>query len=332
MLGGLLCAFLLLEGGIRLYYGNNPIWMSPQVAHEVTDYGFRPVPNQSGVFSIDMPVTTNHHGFRDKEWRLASPKKHTRILIVGDSFTFGNGVEQNKIFPSQLEASLGSAEKKYDVFNASAGGWNINEIVGFVTQEGLSLKADILIYAFFYNDYDNGPSQPRQLSSTGRIESRPSWLSWLPYNYIYLLKRSALIWMIRDRVGILFAEKDETTKILDNSIRFDDFSRKDYTNNSIKNLMELSNANDIKFVLAVIPPINSKNPMSFKPEYLSNLSDLVLSHGGYFHDFTDTFFKNSDDIKDLYLWPWDNHLSAKGHKFIADELAQIVTHLDQHQQ
>lgn len=189
--------------GIRLYFGHNPVWISPQVAHESTDYGFRPIPNQKNVFTIDKPVTTNMAGFRDDHWIFNDLEDTYRILIVGDSFTFGNGVNQDEIFSAHLERMLERDNRKFNVLNASAGGWNINEVVGFVQQEASSLQPDCPIYAFFYNDYDNAPSQRRIFSPKGRIDSRPSWLKWLSYEHIYLLKRSALLWMIRDRVGIV---------------------------------------------------------------------------------------------------------------------------------
>jgi len=44
----------------------------------------------------------NRHGLRDEEIRLPKPPQVFRILMVGDSFTFGVGVELHATFTKQL--------------------------------------------------------------------------------------------------------------------------------------------------------------------------------------------------------------------------------------
>src|SRR5262249_11129127 len=48
----------------------------------------------------------NSHGLRDDEIRLPKPPHVFRILLLGDSFTFGVGVELHETFTKQLGALL----------------------------------------------------------------------------------------------------------------------------------------------------------------------------------------------------------------------------------
>ena len=327
---GLTCLTLIflafaLEIGIRVFFGNNPVWKDPQVAHEITPYGFRPIPNQNKVFTIDKEVSTNSFGFRDTEWLKNRVHNELKILLVGDSFTFGNGVSQNKIFPTLLEDSLKRVNVPNEVFNASAGGWNIDEIVGYVYHQGIKLRPDVCVYSFFKNDYQAGPTVgTRSFGQEGRIEGRPNWLKWLPYKYIYLLKRSALVWLLRDRVGILLSKKDETSMLTDNTINFENFSEQYYTNTRILELMNLCNEIKAKFLLAVIPPINSQHPKKITPEYIDNLRQLVTTNGGIFLNLTHAFFEAKPSFRELYLAPWDNHLSPLGHSIVAQKLTKTI--------
>jgi hypothetical protein len=67
---------------------------------------------------FDCAVKINALGFRDREFDL-KPERRARILAVGDSFTYGWGVEANESWPKLLEARLRQAG--YDVEVANLG-------------------------------------------------------------------------------------------------------------------------------------------------------------------------------------------------------------------
>ena len=49
-------------------------------------------------------IQYNRDGFRDREFAIAKPRNIFRILVVGDSQTFGHGIEKlEDTFPKQLE-------------------------------------------------------------------------------------------------------------------------------------------------------------------------------------------------------------------------------------
>jgi lysophospholipase L1-like esterase len=66
---------------------------------------FRLKKNFSGIYA-DKPFTTNSFGYRSPEIAIKKPENAKRVLIVGDSVTFGDGVFGNEIYPSLLEKTL----------------------------------------------------------------------------------------------------------------------------------------------------------------------------------------------------------------------------------
>lgn len=68
-------------------------------------------------------IKTNSFGIRDKEYSLEKPTGTYRIFVVGDSYTFGWGVDNEDIYTEVLEERLnGNGGGKYEVFNLGING------------------------------------------------------------------------------------------------------------------------------------------------------------------------------------------------------------------
>ncbi len=88
----------LMEIGLRAFYGNNPPFLYPQVRHVPAGYRHKFAPNQSDVYTLNKKVETNSFGFSDYDWEMPKPEGRVRIMIIGDSLTFGNGVLNDEAY------------------------------------------------------------------------------------------------------------------------------------------------------------------------------------------------------------------------------------------
>ena len=71
-----------------------------------------------------------------------------RIIALGDSVTFGLGVQSTDAWPAVLESRLGDVE----VFNLAMCGWDIEQSVSLATGELEAWQPDLVIWGNFPND------------------------------------------------------------------------------------------------------------------------------------------------------------------------------------
>ena len=103
-------------------------------------------------------VVTNSIGLRaDRE--IAAPKdpSTTRILMLGDSVTFGFGVAQHETTSAQLESLLNGSGRRVEVLNAGVGNYNTAMQVEAYLQRQRSLGPDLVVLNFFVNDAEPTP-------------------------------------------------------------------------------------------------------------------------------------------------------------------------------
>jgi hypothetical protein len=96
-------------------------------------------------------IEINSKGLRGAEIDYRKPAGEYRILVVGDSFTFAEQVNQQETFTQRLEDRLNaeSSGPHYRVLNAGSNGWaTANEAV-YLTKEGVRFRPDLVIVALY---------------------------------------------------------------------------------------------------------------------------------------------------------------------------------------
>ncbi|MFQ5473873.1 MAG: SGNH/GDSL hydrolase family protein, partial [Dehalococcoidia bacterium] len=80
-----------------------------------------------GYFAPDGRIVyrMNEHGLRGPSITVEKPPNTFRVLCLGDSFTFGEGVRQHDTYPTRLQALLSQAmpDKTVEVLNAGVRGY-----------------------------------------------------------------------------------------------------------------------------------------------------------------------------------------------------------------
>lgn len=113
---------------------------------------------------FDVGISLNSHGYRTPEF-LVKKAEQFRLLCVGDSFTFGHGVEQEQAWPRVLETHLTEdfASTGIEVINAGYQGcWYPDGYLLYLSRSGFRLEPDLVLIGFFMgNDLDYWPLPPR---------------------------------------------------------------------------------------------------------------------------------------------------------------------------
>jgi len=101
-------------------------------------------------------LTINSTGLRNREVAFEKPAGVGRILVLGDSFAWGQGVADEDTFATILEKSLADSGRKWEVINTAVSGWGTDQEYLYLQQTGFKYAPDIVVVSFYMgNDFEN---------------------------------------------------------------------------------------------------------------------------------------------------------------------------------
>lgn len=178
----LLLAVGVAEGALRLldwqparsgsYLFLNPEWRDategshPMVEeHPTLFWRLRP-----GTTALEGRLSIGSSGYRTPEFDPRPPEGVERVVCIGDSITFGFGIELEDTWPRRLEAESGGA---LEVISAAVPGYTSHQ-GGLVLDQALAWRPDIVIVAFgAFNDWVPAPQlTDDEVDGAGRASLR----------------------------------------------------------------------------------------------------------------------------------------------------------------
>jgi len=118
-----------------------------------SDLGWRNAPEWS-LEEPNLTITINSHGLRGPDRAYAKPEGVRRILILGDSYTFGYGVSDDETYPAFLETKLQAEPGDFQVINMGVNAYGTDQEYLTLLKEGTNYDPDIVVLAFFSeNDF-----------------------------------------------------------------------------------------------------------------------------------------------------------------------------------
>lgn len=258
-------------------------------------------------------IKTNSIGLRDNEIKDVSSYKK-RIIVLGDSMTFGHGVSSQDAYPNQLEKIYQRKGQPIDVINAGIKGYGTDQSYKLFITRLRSLEPDLVIFAIFMNDiYDNIilPLYTIDDDSLVSISPKKNWL------YVLGKIHNVLPKIIRERkitrfILSRFVEKDLFSVLpkLDEKEMLIWSIKKTYY--QIEDLQKLGKTDGFKLLILCMP---HKGNISEAYSWLEKDGIwLYNSHKNKIwtqHEET-LFFAN------------DYHLTKKGNAFLAKQLYDVI--------
>ena len=330
-----LFALFLSEIALRLM-GLNPLYVSPE-RDRFWKYdsllGWAHEPGQEGIFETRQfrtLVRINENGLRDRPHSYERQNDMERILVLGDSFAWGYGVEESERFSQLLEKSL-----DVEVINAGVSGYSTDQELLWYQSEGIKYETDLVILVFAGNDVGDND---QQLVNT--IYYKPKFLleegNLVPIGYpvpktspqgkfIYSLsQRSALAYFLVQRYFDLLSLYREIRVNSDHSnspvsgisAKSEPFQLTIALLDEMRNIAELKKA---KFVIVATDRWwNSPSRESYK-----DFINALRTEGFLVLDVESMPGFDSEEM----LIPNDGHWNQSGHEFVAEKIkALIETH------
>lgn len=152
---GLFVSLLMLEVLVRFIEPRKILRSDFQTPDDVLHHKFIPGAHahyRSMEFMTAYDI--NSLGLRDRELSLDKPSGVRRVLVVGDSFTEGIGVEASETFSSLLQKKLDADGfgKRWQVINAGVASYSPLLEYLYLEHDGLKLDPDLVLLVFDLSD------------------------------------------------------------------------------------------------------------------------------------------------------------------------------------
>jgi len=315
-----------------------------------------PTPNQKGrkirpgVF--DHTYSHNSLGLRgSKEYTFERHTDH-RILFLGDSFTYGFGVNDDQTFPYLTEKRLTADKLSVEVINAGNSGRGTDFALKIFRVLGYKFHPTLTVFCFlgknfvddergqFYAVAANGEITPKSLrSSRGLIKNL---LLNLPgYNWLIswsqaanLVKEAGVQWFFRHTDPKAVKEGSLVIVYPDRGQGCANPETVRLTGIYLRNLVESvrnSGSSLMIFYLPMAPEVElfRKTPQKSKDE--AAFESIIHNQGEELISLTPTLAASGEPLNKLYFVPSDGHWTARGQALAAQYISeQIENRLKNH--
>ena len=352
------CALGLIGAEALLWASGFPLGEHPQGLFQAdSDIGHRLSQNFHGrvqLGHVQYHVSTNSAGMRGPALR-PSDQVERRILGLGDSMTYGMGVEEPETYLRRLEHLLNDQRRSgsgvVEVLNGGVPAYGTLQELQYLQRVGLGYAPDLVVLGFYpstdLGENENPPLRVVEgflLTSVGsRLDNLKLWLRRHVRVYAFTvttLKRHDGLRRWLARVGIV-ARRDpgsNTLRVFLNPAPPEIARQWQVADALLIEMQRLLAARGIPLLVMGIPHRVSVDPELMRraahgagiaPQQLDPkiphrmLADLCRAHGIPYLDLLAAFERARQEGVTLYF-EFDEHLAPGGHDTVAATLATFL--------
>lgn len=266
--------------------------------------------NPRGYFDANDGIvyTTNRWGFRGPDFDIARRAGTMRVMVLGDSFTVGEGVKLEDTFCTRLEPLLSARSgRPVEVLRVAVSGWGTTDEIAYYEQVAVKWRPDLVIVAYVLNDagYSGGLDLFEDFRAT--YEGRSLKWSYLA-SYVHAAwgRRSLGRRYVASLVEDSLADRAPWRRSLQ----------------GLSQGKELAESTGSDFLVCIFPflfDLTRTYPLAPVHERVRTYCE----RSGI--EVLDLFpaFEGRRDI-DLWVHPSDQHPNAEGHRIAAEAIGQAI--------
>lgn len=324
---------LFLSEIVLRFIGFKPLYVSPE-RDRFWKYdsllGWAHEPGQEGVFETPQfrtVVRINENGLRDRRHSYERQNDTERILVLGDSFAWGYGVEESERFSQLLEEALG-----VEVINAGVSGYSTDQEFLWYKNEGVKYETDLVILVLTGNDVgDNNRElvntiyyKPKFVIEEGQLVLRgvPVPKTSPQGKIIYFVsQRSALAYFLVQRyfdLHALYGKLKVDSVRASSPVSGINTEREPFklTMALIDEMSSIAESREAKFMIVT-------TDRWWNHPARETYKDLVTTLQGEGFLVLDVESMPGFDPEDMLI-PDDGHWSQSGHEFVAEKIKEFV--------
>ena len=274
-------------------------------------------PHASGVFpgNVDQkhtfPYRTNAHGLRDRD-RPAKASGTKRVLVIGDSYTWGYAIAEEEAYPQVAERLLAERGRPdIEVINGGIPDYNSRQERVLLEKLLPIYQPDAVFLAYVVNDAEPSTAMPTPPEEVYR-HSRSWFLTEVAERLNRKVFRRRILPSAKDNVGSDYLDGFE-----EGSVKWRD------SREAIREMRDLCAAAGKPFAILMMPDFTQ----GFDERYgLLKIHSAVASWGRELHvpvfDLLTLLFRGEDHTK--WLVPWDGHPNPEAHRRMAAFLVDKI--------
>jgi len=156
------------------------------VATDLPDLPYRLNPGVT-IDAGGSAVHINGFGLRGREIAAQPVAGVERILVIGDSIIYGQGVADDETFPVQLQRELRDRGRRVEVLNGGVPGCNNAAELAFLRAYGLALHPRRVVLGISLNDFGETPVISQAGILTTDVSRRMDPDRWMPVSEFWVL-------------------------------------------------------------------------------------------------------------------------------------------------
>ena len=273
-------------------------------------------PHASGVFpgNVDIsrtfPYRTNADGLRDRD-RPAKQAGTKRVLVIGDSYTWGYAVAEEEAYPQAAERLLEDRGRRdVEVINGGIPDYNSRQERQLLAQLMPVYQPDAVFLAYVVNDAEPSTAMPIAPEETYRHAYSWFLAAWADHLNRHVFRRR-LLPSAKDNVGSSYLDGFE-----EGSVKWRD------SREAIREMRDLSAAAGIRFTVLILPDVTQDldERYAWRP-----IHEAVTRWG---RELNIPTFDLLNELRgrdhQTLLVPWDGHPNADAHREIAAFLVSRI--------
>jgi len=306
-------AFTKTEEGGEPFYVNHPGRIS-----------FSYDGNPRGYFDANNEVhhDVNPLGFRGPAFSL-KPEGAFRLVCLGDSFTFGEGVRNEDTYPEVAVRLLRKDRRQSDACNLGVGGYNTTQSLGVLERFGFDLKPDVVVLGYTLNDaepplfqIDSASGQPvrrdREMSIEAEADPQKP-----PGTGIYRLRLAQAFWNARH-------QRKLTQQTINYYLSVNAPSGEGWieSERALREVISLCRERDVPCIVVMFPLLFELSEDYPFQDIHRRVGEVVTGSDGHFIDLLPAL--TGRNPAELIVHPTDQHPNEKVHeiagKLVAEEI------------
>jgi len=271
----------------------------------------------------DSLYRINSLGFRGSEPTSWDHSDTRRVVLLGDSYAFGLGVDQSETLAAQLESRVQAACRSVAILNLGVPGYHTGQELALAERLGFDLDPDLMVLLFCANDETTEAFQYDPVTRVLYGDALP-----VPYWLKGPLSRSAAYrWLARAKVGRM-RERGDFQPLGDRHWPV--------TRSRLETLFQACAARGVPLVLANLPMLLSSEALQRSDwtghRNYERVADLAESHAIPWVDLRSVLLAEARSSDDPFLErivisvepPRDHHLNPAGYALVADAIAETL--------